>query len=163
MIAQKTQAVDEVALAVLDGVALEEVVLIQPAEVLHQILTDGALGVDHLRHVQAGPAQLAIGPADQGIQIGVDGIRRDLAEIGRGVGFRQLGREQLGEVLLHADAGLLGLLLGVAQIEDVDGEGHDERYGQHGAQHQLDMQRAPDQSHGPRQAKAHQLHERLKM
>ena len=163
VVAQEAQAVDEVALAVLDGEALEEVVLIQPAQVLHQIVADGVLDLDHLRHVQAGPAQLAVGPADQGVQVGVDGIRSEPAQIRAGLGVRHLGGEQLGEILLHAGAGLLGLLIGVAQIEDVDREGHDERDDQHGAQHQLDVQRAADEAHGARQTKAHQLHDRLKM
>ena len=79
MIAQEAQTVDEVALAILDGVELEEVVLIQPTQVLHQILTDGLLDRDHFRYMQAGPAQFSIGPADEGVEVGVDGIRGDVA------------------------------------------------------------------------------------
>ncbi len=79
MIAQETQAVDEVALAVLDGMQLEEIVLIQSPQVSHQIPADGLLDVDHLRHVEAGPAQHSVGAADQGIEIGIDGIRGELA------------------------------------------------------------------------------------
>ena len=163
VVAQEAQAVDEVALAILDGVQLEEIVLIQSPKVLHQIPADGLLDGDHLGHVQAGPAQLSIGAADQGVEIGVDGIRGQAAEIRDGVGLRLLGGEQLGEVLLHADAGFLGLLLGVAEVEDIDGEGHDERDDQHGAHHQLEVQRAMDQCHGVQHGKGHQLQERLKM
>ncbi len=163
MIAQETQAVDEVALAVLDGMQLEEIVLIQSPQVSHQIPADGLLGGDHLRHVEAGPAQLPVGAADQGVEIGVDGIRGELAKIRHGVGLRLLGREQLGEVLLHADTGFLGLLLGMAEVEDVDGEGHDERDDQHGTQHQLEVQGAADQGQGMQHGKAHQLQARLKM
>ncbi|MOA03429.1 hypothetical protein D3C78_1229360 [compost metagenome] len=147
MIAQEAQTVDEVALAILDGVKLEEVVLIQPTQVFHQILTDGLLDRDHLRYMQAGPAQFPIGPADEGVEVGVDGIRGDVAEIRDGTGIRLLGGEQLGEVLLHAGAGLLGLLLGVAEVEDIDREGHDDSDDQHGTHHQLDMERSADQIH----------------
>lgn len=163
MVAQEAQAVDEVALTILDGVQLEEIVLIQAAKVFHQIPADGPLHGDHLRHVQAGPAQLTIGAADQGVEIGVDGIRGDVAKIRDGMGIGLLGGEELGEILLHADAGLLRLLLGVAKIEDIDGEGHDERDDQHGAQHQLEVQRAADQLHGVQHETGHQLQERLKM
>lgn len=163
VVAQEAQAVDEVALAILDGVQLEEIVLIQAPKVLHQIPADGLLDGDYLGHVQAGPAQLSIGAADQGVEIGVDGIRGQAAEIRDGVRLRLLGGEQLGEVLLHADAGFLGLLLGVAEVEDIDGEGHDERDDQHGAQHQLEVLRATDQCHGVQHGKGHQLQERLKM
>ena len=79
MIAQEAQTVDEVALAVLDGVQLEEIVLIKPAKVPHQVPTDGLLDGDYLGHVQAGPAQLPVGAADQGVEIGVDGIRGEAA------------------------------------------------------------------------------------
>ncbi len=148
VVAQEAQAVDEVAVAALDGVHLEEVVLIQAPQMFHQILTDGLLGGDQFRHMQAGPAQLPVGPADQGIEIGVDGIRGDVAQIGDGMRIRLLGGEQFGEVLLHTGAGLLGLLLGVAEIEDIDGEGHDDRDDQHGTQHQLEVEGAADKVHG---------------
>ena len=163
VIAQEAQAVNKVALAILDGVQLEEIVLIQAAKVPHQVLADGLLDGDHLGHVQAGPAQRPVGAADQGVEIGVDGIRGEAAEIRDGVGLRLLGGEQLGEVLLHTDTGLLGLLLGVAKVEDIDREGHDERDDQHGAHHQFEMQRAADQFHGGQHDGAYQLQERLKM
>ncbi|MNS90685.1 hypothetical protein D3C72_1247460 [compost metagenome] len=163
MVAQEAQAVDEVALAILDGVELEEVVLIQATQVFHQIPADGPLDGDHLRHVQAGPAQLPVGAADQGIEIGIDGIRGDVAEIRDGVGIGLLGGEEFGEIFLHACAGLLSLLLGVTKIEDIDGEGHDECDDQHGAHHQLEVKRAADQLHGAQHEKRHQLQERLKM
>ncbi len=83
-------------------IELEEVVLIQAIKVFHQIPADGPLDGDHLRHVQAVPAQLHIGAAGQGIEIGVDGIRGDVGEICDGVGIALLRGEEFGEILLHA-------------------------------------------------------------
>ena len=89
VVTQEAQAVDEVALAILDGVQLEEIVLIQAPKVLHQIPADGlAWDGDHLGHVQAGPAQLSIGAADQGCRDWGRWHPGSAAEIRDGVGLR---------------------------------------------------------------------------
>ena len=140
-IADKPQAVDEVALAVLDGVLLEEVVEIHPPQILHQIAANGLFGLDHLRHMEARPDQIAIGTADQGIEVAIPRTTGYPPQLDvRPLVIRLGGGKQLGQVLLHPGAGLLGLLLDVAKIEGVDGKPHDQRDDQQRAEQQFDVQ-----------------------
>lgn len=114
--------------------------------------------------MEARPDQLAIGAADQGVEVAVTGIAGHPPQFDSGALVVRLGGgEQLGQILLHPGTGLLGLLLDMAEVEGVDGKPHDQRDDQQRAEQQFDVQGAADHLDGARQMKLHQLHDRLKM
>ena len=73
-----------------------------------------------------------------------------------------LGGEQLGEGSPACGCWLSGPAPQRGRGRGYRREGHDRRDDQHGAQHQLEVQRATDQCHGVQHGKGHQLRERLK-
>ena len=117
MVAQEAQAVDEVALAILDGVQLGRN---SPDPVPRYFIRSRqmvSLMVITSGHVQAGPAQLSIGQQIRVSRLGsmASGVSRLRSVMAWGSGC--LEENSLERFSLHADAGFLGLLLGVAEVE----------------------------------------------